>query len=901
MAERERLERQSLGALLGGCRYRGQAGLTGRLSHSYPPFLLRPKSRTLLSDPELNFPHSKLMDKCDLQAALTDKLQGEKCDLQTTSVGVGKSLGLYRSMVRPLLEYCVQFWSPSYRKDIIKLVKVLKRFTRMLPGMEGLSYKERLDRHKELYLCWSVVHLSATRFRKAFMAFEKLTQSMIELNSRLQQKDREILTNETKMVEYHKRIKRLEVECQELRTNLQDLERANHTLKNEYNALHITFSTLEERLQKMAVENHELITRWLSEKTQGTNRLNTENEKDSRPFIVLGGIGSLPVIPTNHKRTDLPLAEKVKVVAALQGPKASYASVAKMFNISKSQVGRISQNRERILEEWRQNANPNRKRKRKGKDIEVEDALLLWFQHAVAEGVRISGPMLKTKAKEFAEELRHDDFEPTDGWLSRWKARNNIVFKKDSNEQHDCESSVACGQTPDKPEVEARVTDIGHNVTLLDAIQMLYRAYGNMEQTPCADPHHGDQLKKHAICLGPGFPGGDLGSANSCPQLLPAKQEVLSGLQPKSEDSCVTSKRPRLEAKVQERGVDGTSSSLATGITNNEVLECVSKLGNWLQLQGPSGIYEPMLCMLRDMQTAVATFLSYGKDIIKLERVQKRITRMLLGMDSLGYKERLDRVDLFSLEYRRLRGNLVVEVYKVMRGIDRVTSRKVWSDMGQEWSGGTRLVWNYSRHGLVGPKGLFPCYMTLRTSKQLEDNKLLEKSDLQTVLAERFQGEKYDLHNRQDVSPGSDGARNETAHEIAQMRIHHQEELTELHKKRGEELRNKLQELEQANQTLKDEYDALQITFTALEEKLRKTSDENRELISRWMAEKAQEANRLNAENEKDTWRRQAKLKKDLAEAAKEPLNIDPIADIKALYHHRSLVKRPLTFIVQSQ
>lgn len=63
---------------------------------------------------------------------------------------------------------------------------------------------------------------------------------------------------------------------------------------------------------------------------------------------------------------------------------------------------------------------------------------------------------------------------------------------------------------------------------------------------------------------------------------------------------------------------------------------------------------------------------------------------------------------------------------------------------------------------------------------------------------------------------------------------------------------NKLQDLEQANQTLKDEYDALQITFTALEEKLRKTTEDNQELVTRWMAEKAQEANRLNAENEKD-------------------------------------------------
>lgn len=62
-----------------------------------------------------------------------------------------------------------------------------------------------------------------------------------------------------------------------------------------------------------------------------------------------------------------------------------------------------------------------------------------------------------------------------------------------------------------------------------------------------------------------------------------------------------------------------------------------------------------------------------------------------------------------------------------------------------------------------------------------------------------------------------------------------------------------LQDLERANQTLKDEYDALQITFSALEEKLRKTTEDNQELVSRWMAEKAQEANKLNAENEKDS------------------------------------------------
>ena len=40
----------------------------------------------------------------------------------------------------------MQFWSPHYRKDVIALEGVQRRFTRMLPGVERLSDKERLDR-----------------------------------------------------------------------------------------------------------------------------------------------------------------------------------------------------------------------------------------------------------------------------------------------------------------------------------------------------------------------------------------------------------------------------------------------------------------------------------------------------------------------------------------------------------------------------------------------------------------------------------------------------------------------------------------------------------------------------------------------------------------------------------
>ena len=63
---------------------------------------------------------------------------------------------------------------------------------------------------------------------------------------------------------------------------------------------------------------------------------------------------------------------------------------------------------------------------------------------------------------------------------------------------------------------------------------------------------------------------------------------------------------------------------------------------------------------------------------------------MLQGLDGLSYKERLDRLGLFSLVRRRLRGDLI-EVYKIMRGIDKVDSQYLFPKVGESKTRGHRF------------------------------------------------------------------------------------------------------------------------------------------------------------------------------------------------------------------
>ena len=53
-------------------------------------------------------------------------------------------LALYKALVRPLLEYGAQFWSPVRRIDVERLEKVQARATKLVPSIRHKGYQRRL-------------------------------------------------------------------------------------------------------------------------------------------------------------------------------------------------------------------------------------------------------------------------------------------------------------------------------------------------------------------------------------------------------------------------------------------------------------------------------------------------------------------------------------------------------------------------------------------------------------------------------------------------------------------------------------------------------------------------------------------------------------------------------------
>ena len=125
-------------------------------------------------------------------------------------------------------------------------------------------------------------------------------------------------------------------------------------------------------------------------------------------------------------RVTLSVADKLKMLDRIKAGESRQKLVAEM-GIAMRTLERIVANEKEIRQTAASISDTSRKRKRTGKDKDIDSALGSWFSAVRGKKQTVTGPMLMEKSKDFAERLG-SDFNPSVGWLSRWKNRMGHVL-----------------------------------------------------------------------------------------------------------------------------------------------------------------------------------------------------------------------------------------------------------------------------------------------------------------------------------------------------------------------------------------------------------------------------------------------------------------------------------------
>lgn len=150
---------------------------------------------------------------------------------------------------------------------------------------------------------------------------------------------------------------------------------------------------------------------------------------------------------SKRKREVLTIEKKYEILKEVEKA-GKQVDVARRYGLPKNTLSGIIASKETILAEWEQ-GNLHKKSSKGSDSNKVDDALLKWFADKRSQDIPISGLMLATKAKEFADALDVPKFQASNGFLHRFKKRNGVLQKTIAGESNSADQDV-CAEWVEK-------------------------------------------------------------------------------------------------------------------------------------------------------------------------------------------------------------------------------------------------------------------------------------------------------------------------------------------------------------------------------------------------------------------------------------------------------------------
>jgi hypothetical protein len=200
-----------------------------------------------------------------------------------------------------------------------------------------------------------------------------------------------------------------------------------------------------------------------------------------------------------RKLVELSIDKKKEILDRLESGTTG-TDLAKEYGVAKSTISAIKKNRDMILLSWQNNCSSERKRAIRSDDANNLNSKMMDFYHLCRQkNIPLTGAILQEKAKKIAGSMGLSDFKASNGWLEKFRLRNNIHSCVLSGESADVDTAAVSSFKSRVPFIIADYSP--ENIFNADETALFFRALPKRSLVQRGDNTHGGKLSKERLSV----------------------------------------------------------------------------------------------------------------------------------------------------------------------------------------------------------------------------------------------------------------------------------------------------------------------------------------------------------------------------------------------------------------